>query len=114
MATRGRWTSWVFVDGAADAATIGWMLAVLTATVCELGVLAARLYFHWRPEAVGAGMAGELLLFSSAIVGLIVLGLIPVVYRIRRVKPPAAVTGVAVVIGVLPWTVIVVQLLERQ
>jgi hypothetical protein len=95
---------------AAEAATIGWMLAVLTATVCELGVLAARLYFNWHPDAAGVGTAGELLLFSSAIVGLVVLALIPVVYKVRRVRPPTAVTAFAVIVGVLPWAALVVQL----
>jgi hypothetical protein len=94
---------------AAEAATIGWMLAVLTATVCELGVLAARLYFNWHPDAAGVGTAGELLLFSSAIVGLVVLALIPVVYKVRRVRPPTAVTVFAVVVGVLPWAALLMQ-----
>lgn len=96
---------------AAEAATIGWMLCVLTATVCELGVLAARLYFLWHPDAAVIGTAGELLLFASAIIGLITLALIPVVYRVRRIKPPTSVTAFAVTIGLIPWLILIRQLL---
>jgi hypothetical protein len=54
-------------------------------------------------------MTGNLLLFASAAVGLVVLGLIPVVYRTRRVKPPSTVTAFAIVIGVLPWAAALVE-----
>lgn len=94
---------------AADAATIGWMLAVLTATVAELGVVAARLYLHWNPDAAGIAKAGYLLMFAAAAIGLVVLGLIPVVYRTRRVKPPSSVTVFAIVVGILPWLAAFVQ-----
>jgi hypothetical protein len=97
---------------AAEAATIGWMLCVLTATVCELGVLAARLYFAWHPDATVIGTAGELLLFASAIIGLVTLALIPVVYKVRRVKPPTVVVGFAVAIGLFPWLILLRQMLS--
>jgi hypothetical protein len=95
---------------AAEAATIGWMLAVLTTTVCEFGVLAARFYFAGRPDAAAVGTAGELLLFASAITGLVALLLIPVVYKARLVRPPSAVTAFAIIVGVAPWIVLLVQL----
>ncbi len=95
---------------AAEAATIGWMLCVLTATMCQLGVVAARLYFAWHPDATVIGTAGELLLFASAIIGLVTLALIPVVYKVRRIKPPTAVTAFAIVIGVGPLAVLLLQL----
>jgi hypothetical protein len=94
---------------AAEAATIGWMLCVLTATVCELGVVAARLYFAWHPHATVIGTAGELLLFASAIIGAVTLVLIPVVHKVRRVKPPIAVTAFAAAIGLIPWLVLLRQ-----
>jgi len=98
---------------AAEAATIGWMLAVLTAATAELGVLAARLYLHWKPDAAGIARAADLLLFASAAISLVVLGLIPVVYRVRRVKPPNSVTAFAVVVGLLPWVLALVQRLAK-
>jgi hypothetical protein len=97
---------------AAEAATIGWMLCALTATVCELGVVAARLYFAWHPDATVIGTAGELLLFASAIIGVITLALIPVVYRVSRVKPPTSVTAFAVTIGLIPWLILLRQMLS--
>ncbi len=97
---------------AAEAATIGWMLCVLTATVCELGVLAARLYFVWHPDATVIGTAGELLLFASAIIGAVTLALIPVVYKVRRVKPPNVVTAFAAAIGLVPWLILLRQLVS--
>ncbi|HEV3415414.1 MAG TPA: hypothetical protein VG056_01310 [Pirellulales bacterium] len=97
---------------AAEAATIGWMLAVLTATVCEFGVLAARFYFAWHPDAAAVGTAGELLLFASAITGLVALLLIPVVYKTRQVRPPSPVTAFAIVVGIAPWIVLFAQLVR--
>ena len=97
---------------AAEAATIGWMLSVLTLTFCELGVVAAWLYYHWRPDIAFAGMVGELLLFASAIVGLVALLLIPVVYKSRRIKPPTVVTAYTVAAGIVPWLILVVQILK--
>jgi hypothetical protein len=96
---------------AAEAATIGWMLSVLTATVCEFGVLAARFYFAWHPDAAAIGTAGELLLFASAITGLVALLLIPVVYKSRRVRPPSAVTAFAIVVGIAPCAILLMQTL---
>jgi hypothetical protein len=97
---------------AAEAATIGWMLCVLTATMCQLGVVAARLYFAWHPDAIVIGTAGELLLFASAMIGSVTLALIPVVYKTRRVKPPVPVTAFATAVGVIPWLVLLRQLLS--
>jgi hypothetical protein len=88
------------------------MLCVLTGTICELGVVAARLYFAWRPDATVIGTAGERLLFASAIVGALTLILIPVVHRVRRVKPPLAVTAYAAAIGLIPWLVLLRQSLS--
>jgi hypothetical protein len=96
----------------AEAATIGWMLSVLTATVCECGVLAARLYFAWHPDAAAVGTAGELLLFASAITGLVTLLLVPVVYKTRLVPPPSAVTAFAIVVGIAPCAILLLQLLS--
>ncbi len=94
----------------AEALTIGWMVAVMTAVVCELGVIAAKLAFSQWPKNDRIGMTGELLLFAAAAVGLVVLALIPLVYKARIVPPPLPVTIFAAIIGAGPWVVILAQL----
>jgi hypothetical protein len=97
---------------AAEALTIGWMVAVMTAVVCELGVIAAKLASgHW-PEIKQIGVAGELLMFAAGAVGLVVLVLIPLVYKARVAPPPRPVTVFAAIIGAGPWLVIVAQLVQ--
>ncbi len=98
----------------AEALTIGWMLSVMTALICEFGVVAAWLYSSRNPDDKRVGMTGELLLFAAAVVGTAVLVLTPLAHKARVVAPPLAVTLFAIVVGAAPWLVIVWQLLGKQ
>ena len=92
-----------------DALTIGWMLMVLTALVCELGFLAARGFAG--PESEGSlAVLMVLLLFASTVIGLGVLLLTPVVLKVRRDPPPRAIVVFSVVVGAAPWALIVFQI----
>jgi ascorbate-specific PTS system EIIC-type component UlaA len=99
---------------AAEAMTIGWMVAVMAAVVCELGVIVAKVASNRWPDEKRIGMTGELLMFAAAAVGLVVLALIPLVYKARIAKPPRAVTIFAAIIGAGPWLVIVAQLFLQK
>ncbi len=99
-------------SSAADAATICWLLAAITAIVCEFGLLAARLYFAANPDAHNVAQLGGLLIFASVVVGTIALLLTPVVYRVRQIAPPRPVTIVVVIIGAVPWVVLIAQALR--
>jgi hypothetical protein len=88
--------------GPADAVTVGWMLAVMTTLVCELGVLAAYWYAAAHPEAAKADVLCGLLLVAAIVVGLVSLCLLPLVVKLRRQMPPLPVVIFAIVVSLSP------------
>jgi hypothetical protein len=98
---------------AADFLTIGWMMAVLTTLVCELGGLAGDLYVRWRPAAVGVGTLSGFLLFAALVLGLIGLALTALVFKARRVRPPRGVTVFSLAVNIAPLLLLVLRELER-
>jgi len=87
---------------AADAITVGWMLTVVSALLCELGAACSGWYVALHSQSQRMALLHGLLLFSAEVVGLASLLMIPVVYRVRRVPPPPSVTIGSVVIGAAP------------
>lgn len=87
---------------AVEVLTIGWLLMVITALVCEVGSLASS----WAVSQFGAGngvsVLSDLLLFAAVIIGLISLIVAPVVLKSRKTPTPRPVIVVGVCAGVLP------------
>ena len=81
---------------AAESLTIGWMLTVMTALACELGLCAALWLEKMHPDAQPIHALTGLLLFAGALIGLLSLVLLPFVVRMRRVPPPTGVMVFAV------------------
>ncbi|HUY89792.1 MAG TPA: hypothetical protein VMV10_13745 [Pirellulales bacterium] len=92
-----------------DALTIGWMLMVFTALVCEIAFMATRGFAGADSEGSLAVLTVVLLL-ASVVIGLGVLLLTPVVIKIRRDPPPRAIIIFSVVVGIAPWALIVFQM----
>jgi hypothetical protein len=84
---------------AAEAVTVAWLLAVMTALVCELGS-AASLWLGRGKENIA--LLGSYLFFAALVVGAVSLILAGVVLRVRRVRPPHGVTILAIVVGLAP------------
>lgn len=97
---------------AANTATVAWTLAASTVLLCDLAAVAVHFLAVNRPDAAGPAMLRELLLFSGAVVGMVVLALTPVVYRIRRAAPPVGFTVFAVCAAVAPMLAIAVRALK--
>ena len=98
----------------AEMLTVGWMLSVMTALLCEVGFVLARAYVLLVDSAASriAVLAG-MLLFAAAVVGAISLALCAVVARMRREPTPGGVIAVAVVIGAIPLVAIVLGALRQ-
>jgi hypothetical protein len=97
---------------AVETLTVGWMLAVMTALVCELGFVAARGYL----TAVDAGSAkmqvlATVLLFAAFVIGSASLALAYGVVRARRTAPPRGILVFSVVVGAAPAATLLVRLL---
>jgi hypothetical protein len=96
---------------AAVATTVVWMLTCLSTAAAMLMVLAFRLLIIEFPVAAGqrhplAAVAGVLLLVAL-LTGVLCLGLTPLVYRVRRTRPPVAITAAAVLIGAAPMVTMI-------
>ena len=93
----------------ADAVTIAWSLAVVTVLMCDVGAGLSWAYFAWKPEARLVGMLSGLLFFAAAIVGVLVLLLLPVIYRVRLEPPPRSFVALAVLVSLAPLAVIIAR-----
>mgnify|MGYP003578991716 CR=1 FL=1 len=97
---------------AAVALTVAWMLTCMSTAAGMLLVLALRLLMLAFPAAAGgihplSRIAG-VLLFVALATGSVCLLLTPLVYRVRLVAPPRAITVGAVLIGFAPLVLFVV------
>lgn len=98
-------------DRRADAVTVIWMLTAV-ATLAAVAVAGIARLFVLAQGAAGLAPLARVLpgwfLFCGTVTGLLCLALTPVVYAVRKTKPPRSVTIVAVVIGILPLLVLVI------
>ena len=89
---------------AAEALTVGWLLAVTMAVLCELG---SAIALALRDLGPGAQLASSYLFFAATVMGATSLILAGGVFKSRRVPPPRGVTVVGLAIGVAPLVVLV-------
>lgn len=94
-------------DRAAEAATVAWTLAFMAATLADLAALVLWLLGRFWPGAEAQPSATWLFMpmlavFIAAISGLVCLVLTPVVYRLRRISLPPAITLFAVIVSGIP------------
>ena len=87
----------------ADLVTSLWMLSAVNALGCELVWIGLRVYIRNVPDAKMASLLAGLLLIVAMVLGLVIFGLTPVIYRVRRIAPPPLVTLVAILIAIAPW-----------
>jgi len=95
---------------ASEALTIAWTVSVTGALVADLMLLAAHLYVRSYPEAQRAKFFAALLLLLASGMGAVSLGLLPAVWRTRRLKPPQGYVVFALVVAVTPILAMVARL----
>ncbi len=93
-----------------EALTIGWMLMVVTTLVCELSFAGVRL--SNPPLDSPLMVLSNLFLFAALVIGVLALLVTPVVLRGRRVPPPQGITVLAVVVGLAPVALVVLEILR--
>jgi hypothetical protein len=100
-------------DPSAEFVTVAWMLSVMTALVCELGFVAARGYLLLvNAEAPTFQVLAAMLLFASLVIGLVSLGLMVLVVRMRQVAPPRGILTFAAVVAVAPMAAMLLRVLS--
>lgn len=110
MSGKGRPASPAPDSQGVEVLTVVWMLTVTTALLCEVAALAVRIV------AIAVGQAAArlvtlsaYLIFAAAVIGTLNLLLIPLVLKARGDSPPRGVLVAAVVVGVLPYLVMLLQ-----
>ena len=93
--------------------TVGWMLMVITAFLCELVSAACHLYVRQASQqATAADMFSRLLLFAAFVIGSLSLIVCAVVVKSRREPPPRSILIFAVVVGVAPLLTLLLQAVQ--
>lgn len=97
---------------ATEALTVLWMLTSFATLVALVLVLFMRLYLQFGgPEKPAtAESLSAVLLFVALIVGAISVVVTPVILKRRIIKPPLAVTIGVLIIGIIPWVILIVSL----
>ena len=100
-----------------EATTVAWMLSVLATIVAELLAVGGVILVALVPRASESpgllGMIPGSLGFSALVTGALSLILTPVVRRMRDVPPPRPIVATALVVGGIPWFLLLLSLLAR-
>lgn len=97
---------------AGEAATIAWTVAVTMTLACDLTAAGAHFFVDGSDWSRVVALFRDLLLFGGAVIGAIVLVMIPVVYRLRRVPPPNGFTAFAVCVALAPGVALILRALR--
>jgi len=96
----------------AVAANVAWMLALMSTLIAEAIGLMCRWYTSFVEPVELLTLLSGILLLVAVVSGTVTLLMIPVVYSFSKTRPPMFITQVAVIAGVLPLAVVVVQFLR--
>jgi hypothetical protein len=91
---------------AAEVLTIGWLLAVMTAGLCEVGSMIA---LALRSTGAGMELAARYLFFAALVVGALSLLLAAAVCATRRAAPPRGILVASLAIGAAPLLILLLM-----
>ena len=97
------------------ALTVAWMMCTLaTGAALFLYAVFSAVLPRGLAESKNSAAAAipAVALFTALVTGGLVLGLVPVVYRIRPEKPPLAITIGSLAVGSAPWIVLAINALR--
>ena len=86
----------------AIAATVGWMLSVLSTFVGQLVVVAGTIVERLHLLGETASLMLNTLAVATVVTCLIALLLMPIALKLREIPPPRSMLAVAIVIGIMP------------
>lgn len=98
----------------ADALTVAWMLTVMTVLMLGLMTIGFRWFASSRPEAPVLGALADLLYLCAGLCGAISLLIFPLVWKLRKTKPPWGVTLFSLVAAGLPIVLLIARVGLRQ
>ncbi len=97
---------------AAEAVTVGWTVSLTALLLCEFVAVAVHFYVRANPEAEMMQLLRGMLLFGACVVGLLVLVLTPVMYRLRRLAPPPGLVGFGAFAAAAPLLAVLLRIIQ--
>ena len=97
-------------DRAREAITIAWTVSVTAVFLADIVTIAAYFYSRAHPESKTAPAFEAIMLLAASVMGAASLALLPVVWRVRTVKPPQGYTVFAAIVAAAPIVVTLARL----
>ena len=86
----------------AEFLTIAWLLTVMTTLGCEVGYFVVTMISNWRVDAKWLELLAGVLMFAALVTGLMSVGMLFAVRRMRKIPPPTPIVIFSVIVGVTP------------
>jgi hypothetical protein len=89
-------------DQAAHAITVAWTASVTAVFLADVVTIAAHIYSLGYPESKTAPAFEAIMLLTACVMGAAALALLPVVWHVRRLKPPWSFIVFAILVAAAP------------
>ncbi len=97
-------------ERSAEAITIAWTASVTSVFLADLVTIVAHFYARSHPGSKTAPPFEAIMLLTAAVLGLASLALLPVVWRVSRLKPPTGFVVFAALVAAAPVVVTLARL----
>lgn len=97
-------------ERSAEAITIAWTASVTGVFLADLVTIAAHFYARSNPESKTAPPFEAIMLLTACVMGLASLALLPIVWRVSRLKPPLGIVVFATLVAAAPIVVTLARL----
>lgn len=92
---------------------VAWTASVMSVFMADLATIAAHFYAEGHPGSKTAPLFAAIMLLTACLLGLASLGLLAVVWRISRLRPPTGFAVFAALVAAAPLIVIVARLTDH-
>jgi len=96
---------------ASETLTVAWTVSVTGAVIADLMFVGAHFLARGNPVAASLNLLESILLLSAAAMGIVSLVLLPIVWRVRQIKPPQGYVVFAILVAVAPIVTMLGRLL---
>jgi len=100
-------------ERSAEAITVAWTASVTSVLLADLVTIAAHFYARSHPDSKPAPAFEAIMLLTASVMGLVSLVLLPVVWRVSRLKPPLGFAVFATLVAAAPVVATVARLTMR-
>jgi hypothetical protein len=92
--------------------TVAWTVSLTMVLACDVVAVIAHLYAKSVTPSDGIELFVGMMLFGGSVVGVVCLGLLPVLIRVRRLPPPPGIMVFGVLVSVAPMLAAVARVMQ--